>query len=344
MSMLTQSRRPTARRHTLALLVAALLAATGAAAAPVGSTFTYQGELRASGVPANALYDFEVELYDAEVGGSPLATVTVDDTAVTEGLFSLPLDFTSVPFEAGQQYWLALRVRDGADTGGYIYLSPRQSITASPYALHALSVKAGSVGAEQINTAAVQRRVAATCAVGSAIREIAADGTVTCETDDNSGGDITSVLPGTGMAGGGLSGSVIVSVDTQQIQRRVSATCDVGSSIRAIAADGTVTCEADDTAPAGVVRNYQLVTATDTFYGGTNGTGTGEVEARCPIGKVAIGGGADAGCYGAFITSSYPRNVNPTSGWWATVVKPSNYGCATNPATLTVYAICADVN
>jgi hypothetical protein len=344
MSIITSPRRPATRRYSLALLVAALLAAAGATAAPVGSTFTYQGELRASGVPAQGPHDFQVELYDADTGGSPITTVDIDDAIVTEGLFSLPLDFTSVPFEAGQRYWLALRVRDGAGTGGYVFLSPRQEITATPYALHALSVKPGSVGAEQIDTAAVQRRVAATCAVGSAIREIAADGTVTCETDDNAGGDISAVLAGTGIAGGGVSGTVTLSVDTQQIQRRVSAVCDVGSSIRAIAADGTVTCEADDAAPAGLVRDYQLVTATDTFFGGTSGTGVGEIEARCPIGKVAIAGGVDAGCSGAFITQSFPRNINPTSGWWGKVVKPSTYGCATNPATLTVYVICANVN
>ena len=34
------------------------------------------------------------------------------------------------------------------------------------------------------------------------------DGTVTCESDDNSGGDITDVTAGTGLSGGGTTGAV----------------------------------------------------------------------------------------------------------------------------------------
>ena len=45
-----------------------------------------------------------------------------------------------------------------------------------------ISVAPGGIGAAQINTAQVQARIAATCAAGSAIRSVAADGTVSCET------------------------------------------------------------------------------------------------------------------------------------------------------------------
>ncbi|HOU12792.1 MAG TPA: hypothetical protein PKZ84_06720 [Anaerolineae bacterium] len=104
---------------------------------------------------------------------------------------------------------------------------------------------AGSVSLAA-DTTYLQRRVSATCVAGSSIRAINADGTVICETDDDAGGDITSVTAGTGLTGGGTTGSVTLTADTTYLQRRVSSTCAVGSSIRAINADGTVTCEADD--------------------------------------------------------------------------------------------------
>jgi hypothetical protein len=58
------------------------------------------------------------------------------------------------------------------------------------------------------DTTYLQRRVTGTCAAGSSIASISATGTVTCEVDDNSGGDITGVTAGTGLTGGGTTGTV----------------------------------------------------------------------------------------------------------------------------------------
>ncbi len=59
------------------------------------------------------------------------------------------------------------------------------------------------------------------------------------------GADITDVIAGSGLAGGGSSGAVALAVDPAQVQSRVLGNCPLGSSIREIAADGSVSCQTD---------------------------------------------------------------------------------------------------
>ena len=61
--------------------------------------------------------------------------------------------------------------------------------------------------------------------------------------DDSIGiGDITAINAGTGLSGGGTSGDVILSADTNVLQRRVSGACLPGNYLKAINADGSVVC------------------------------------------------------------------------------------------------------
>jgi hypothetical protein len=102
--------------------------------APVGSGFTYQGQLIQSGVPADGQYDFIFTLYDAATDGSQVGTpVTLDNQTVSQGLFTVPLDFGASAFQ-GDERWLEIAVRP---TGGEAYstLSPRQPLTPAPYAM-----------------------------------------------------------------------------------------------------------------------------------------------------------------------------------------------------------------
>lgn len=63
-----------------------------------------------------------------------------------------------------------------------------------------------------VDTAKIQARVMGTCPSGSSIREIGSTGNVICEA--GTGGDITAVSAGIGLAGGGSSGDISISLDT----------------------------------------------------------------------------------------------------------------------------------
>ena len=101
----------------------------------VGTVFTYQGRLTDGGSPANGEYDFRFELYDAASGGAQVGSmVPKENTAVTDGLFTVELDFGSGIF-TGDARWLEIGVRPGASGGLFTTLMPRQALTPAPYAL-----------------------------------------------------------------------------------------------------------------------------------------------------------------------------------------------------------------
>ena len=131
----------------LLLVVMALAALSGPVAAqgpqpaapdaPFSAAFSYQGSLRSGGAPANGAFDFQCILYNAASGGSQVgSTLTLEDVAVSNGIFTVELDFGAAAFD-GQARWLEVGVRPGASTGIYSILSPRHPLTAVPQALYA---------------------------------------------------------------------------------------------------------------------------------------------------------------------------------------------------------------
>lgn len=133
-------------RTRVAALVTSILFGVGAPLAHGQSSptaLTYQGQLKSDGTPANGLHDFRIELYTDATAGLQLGVQCVDNVTVTDGLFTLTLDFGSV-YREGQQHWLKISARQ--DTGlncssaaGLIALTPRQPLTRTPLAMHATS-------------------------------------------------------------------------------------------------------------------------------------------------------------------------------------------------------------
>ena len=176
----------------LAGLLAALLAAT-VHAAPLGTAFTYQGQLKESGLPASGLYDLQACLFDDPATPAPIACAPdFDDVPVDAGLFTITLDFGSLPF-AGEARFLELRVRPGASGGGYTILSPRQPIRPAPEAL---------------------RAAASSTAPWSGLSGVPAGFADGVDDDTNSGGTVTSVATGTGLTGGPITGTGTVAIAT----------------------------------------------------------------------------------------------------------------------------------
>ncbi len=106
-------------------------------AASMGTAFTYQGRLTDGGNPASGPYDLQFKLYDAaSVGIQVGGTITLDNITVSDGLFTVQLDFGGSAFD-GDARWLAISVRPGASTSTYTPLSPRQELTPTPYAIYA---------------------------------------------------------------------------------------------------------------------------------------------------------------------------------------------------------------
>jgi hypothetical protein len=112
-----------------------LLLATSQAA-PLGTGITYKGHLTDGSQAATGLYGFQVALYDDATNGNKIGpTIILLEVGVTNGAFTLPLDFGPDAF-SGDVRWLENSVRTNGEAS-YTRLSPRQAIGQIPYALHA---------------------------------------------------------------------------------------------------------------------------------------------------------------------------------------------------------------
>jgi hypothetical protein len=111
--------------------------------AALGASFTYQGYLRTSaGNPVNATCDFTFRLYDQSTGGTKVGSDSLAmGVVVTNGSFTSLVntanEFGGTAF-TGQSRWLQVDVQCPGDSSPTT-LTPRQEMTAVPYALYSLS-------------------------------------------------------------------------------------------------------------------------------------------------------------------------------------------------------------
>jgi hypothetical protein len=107
----------------------------------MGTAFTYQGRLIDANEAADGLYDFQFKLYDSASNGNQIGgDVNASEEQVNDGYFTVRLDLGNV-FD-GNDRWLQIGVRPcGLSQQGpltpYTFLSPRQQVTPTPYAIYA---------------------------------------------------------------------------------------------------------------------------------------------------------------------------------------------------------------
>src|SRR6266566_3173772 len=105
------------------------------------SSFTYQGRLTDGGTAANGNYDLQFALFDSLSGGTQIgSTQALNTIAVTGGVFTVSLDFGASSF-SGANRFLQISTRPSG-AGSFTLLTPRQPVTATPYAVRSANASA----------------------------------------------------------------------------------------------------------------------------------------------------------------------------------------------------------
>ena len=161
------------------------------------TAFTYQGRFIDSTVaqPTNGIYNMRFALYDAVAGGNQIGlSVSLPAVQVTNGIFTVSLDFTAASFDGAARF-LEITVTNGV-------LNPRQEITNAPYAILAQnallankavnSAQLGGIDADQYITGQIVRSVnnlngSLTLAAGSNITITPVGNTLTIASTGGSG-------------------------------------------------------------------------------------------------------------------------------------------------------------
>lgn len=123
-----------------------------APAIDVSSFFSYQGYLTQGGVAVNGSCDFEFRLYNALTAGTQVGpTQPANGQAISAGRFTVLLNFGPNAVD-GQARWLQIAVRCPSGSGAFTTLSPRQVLTAAPYAL---SLRPGAAVTGDVSSAGI---------------------------------------------------------------------------------------------------------------------------------------------------------------------------------------------
>jgi hypothetical protein len=206
--------------------------------AQIARTFSYQGELLDGTAPATGFHNITASYYNAS--GTLLYTETFTNVSVSKGIFSVMLGSANPGFPQSmtftEQYFLGVAIDGKAE------LAPRTLLTGVPYSINANAID--GIEASLVPTAGkllpldstghFDRRVIPATAGGfSSINNVFPDNgsNITLQAGANvqisndqtnhkitvASSGISGVIAGTGLQGGGTSGTVMLSIDATAI-------------------------------------------------------------------------------------------------------------------------------
>jgi len=269
-------------RPTLALVLvlgaAAITSAAADAAVPATVSFTARLVDDKSGDVVTGSHHLQFELFDAESAGTSV-WMEGRDIEIEEGL--LFADLGSVkPLDAtvfdGRRLFLQVTL-DAA------VMDPRIALDSVPYAIRSgVATEAETVGG--LTADDLQRRVTGACSTGNFLIAVNQDGTVVCAPDLSGSGDITDVVPGSGLQGGGTGGSVTLSM---------LLTCAPSDLLKW---NGTAWACAPDANAGGDITSVGIGAAGGLSGGGATGDVALSLLTTCGAGQLLKFNGSSWGC------------------------------------------------
>src|SRR2546426_3606629 len=131
----------------LVVVIAILVGSTAA----LGQTtsLTYQGRLTDGGTAANGNYDLQFALFDSLSGGAQVgSTQTINTVAISNGVFTVSLDFGASSFPGASRF---LEISACPTGGSFTLLTPRQQVTSTPYAIRSANASSADTATNATN-------------------------------------------------------------------------------------------------------------------------------------------------------------------------------------------------
>jgi N-acetylneuraminic acid mutarotase len=187
--------------HLLALVWFSILSQQLSIGFAQGNAFTYQGRLNSDGSPVSGSYDLAFTLFDTATGGASVGNfVLLTAVPVSNGLFTVTLnthdEFGPTAFN-GAARWLEIGVRINTNVVlNFTTLTPRQPLTAAPYAAFAFNAASANTVPDGAITSAMLA-IGAVTTVNIASNSITAAQLAPGAAADNLGGSGLGGVPAT---------------------------------------------------------------------------------------------------------------------------------------------------